>query len=236
MKWFTLSEEKIEGPYSTDALLRKIEVGDLSIDALIWGSLQDGWKSVGWWKQALPHLKSVQSENEVSEQWHYVQNGQRVGPVSRNQLVDQLKNLASQENCAVNKILVWTKGFKNWTQLVELHDLMNEVGIDQRKHPRAKASGRVVISFQGQSHITSLKSISEGGFGTEPVPMVYPGEEVQVQIEASELGGSISAKAQVRYANDRILGLQFIALNSENKSSIVTYIRNRSNLSHKSAA
>lgn len=235
MKWFTFSNEKVEGPYTTDTLLRKVEAGDLSHDSLIWGPLQVGWKPLEWWQQALPHLKSLHSEITAPEEWYMVKQGIRMGPLTRPQLITHLGQMTENDEM-IAKILVWTKGFKKWTRVIELHDMMNELGLDQRKHPRARARGRVVITFQGQSYSSSLKSISEGGIGAEPIPMVYAGEEVQISIESEDLGSEISAKAEVRYVNASHIGLQFLALNSENKASIVTYIKNKTSLGHKIAA
>jgi hypothetical protein len=235
MKWFTLDNEVIEGPYSTEMLLRKMESGDISSSSLIWGPLQAGWKPFEWWKQALPHLKSVQSEIETFEQWHYVKEGRRIGPMKRAELVNQLKAMADGQEM-IAKVLVWTKGFSKWTPVIALHDLMNELGIDQRKHPRARAHGKISISFQGQTFSTTLKTISEGGLGAEPIPMVYPGEEVVVTIDSEVFGSPINAKAEVRYMGPTDIGLQFLSLNSECKSTIVTYIKNRSSQSHKVAA
>lgn len=235
MKWFTVLNEKVEGPYTTEVLKRKIETGDLSSDSLVWGPLQLGWKPLSWWQQALPHLKSIHTEIVSPEEWYMVKDGRRSGPMTREQLITQLGQMADNQEL-IARVLVWAKGFKQWTPVAELHELMNDLGLDQRKHPRARAHGRVTISFQGQTYSSSLKSISEAGLGAEPIPMVYAGEEVQISIESEELGSEISAKAEVRYANSSNLGLRFLALNSENKASIVSYIKSRATIGHKMAA
>jgi hypothetical protein len=234
MKWFTLVDEKIEGPYPTDVLLRKIETQSLAPETLIWGPLQVGWKPLEWWQQALPHLKAVNTEIESFEQWYYVRQGQRIGPLSREELITQLKALKESEPVA--KLLIWTKGYKQWTPVIEDHELMNTLGLDQRKHPRVRAQGRLLIQCHGQTHIAPLLSLSEGGLGTDVLPMVYPGEEVSLSIESEELGGSIAAKAEIRYIRDNHTGLQFTALNSEAKASIVTFVKNKMSVGHRSAA
>lgn len=235
MKWFVMRDEKIEGPYSTDALLRKVETGDLNSETLVWGPLQMGWKSVDWWRQALPHLKSVQTELEAEDQWYYVKEGRRIGPLTRGEMVEQLRVMAGSDQ-VIARVLTWTKGFKKWTPVIEQHDLMNELEIDMRKHPRARAQGRLTVTFKGQTFESSLKTISEGGIGAEPIPMVYPGEEVLVTIHSDDLG-PINAKAEVRYVNNVNLGLQFLSINSEFKSNIVSYVKKRMDAnSHKSAA
>ena len=72
-----------------------------------------------------------------------------------------------------------------------------------------------------------MKTISEGGLGIEPLPMIYAGEEVQISIESKDFDSTITAKAEVRYVNSHNMGLQFKALNSENKANIVTYIKSK---------
>lgn len=233
MKWFTLQNDKIEGPFSTETLLRKAETEDLS-PLLIWGPLQVGWKPFHWWQQALPHLKSVHSDKTAPEEWYMVKQGRRLGPFSKDQLLFQLKALSGEDDL-IAKMLVWTKGLKKWTQVIEMHELMNELGLDMRRHPRAKLVGKVTISFQGQTYSSSLKSISEGGLGAEPIPMVYAGEEVQVMVDSDHLGGPFQAKAEVCYANPSCLGLKFLSINSEHKSSIITYVKSRL-ASHQRAA
>lgn len=235
MKWFTFIENKVEGPYTTEALLRKKESGDLSEDCLVWGPLQVGWKSIEWWEQALPHLKSVHSDMNAPQEWFLARHGQRIGPLLRPELIRELKTMI-QNNESVSKILVWTKGLKKWAHVVEFHDLLNELGIDQRKHPRAKASGKVTLSFRGQTFTSSLKTISEGGLGADPIPMVILGEEIQISIESDDMSGPVTAKAEVRYANEHHLGLQFLSINSESKSNIVSFIRGKTTTSQKVAA
>lgn len=235
MKWFIYTDNKVEGPYTTEALLRKKESGELSVDCLVWGPLQVGWKTIDWWQQALPHLKSVHSDMSAPQEWFLAKHGQRIGPLLRPELIRQLKSMI-ENNETVSKALLWTKGLKKWAHVIEFHDLMNELGIDQRKHPRARASGKVTLSFRGQSFSSSLKTVSEGGLGADPIPMVMLGEEVHISIESDELNGPVTAKAEVRYADDQHLGLQFISLNSESKSNIVSFIRNKTSLAQKAAA
>lgn len=225
MKWFILQSERVEGPYTTEILKRKIESGELSEECQVWGPLQSGWKSLSWWTHSLPHLKAIKADLQ-DDQWFYVHQGRRIGPISREELIQRLKAFTTDQESAA-RALVWTRGFKKWTPVMELHDLMNDLGIDLRKHPRARAHGIVKVTAKDQTFTSTLKSISEGGVGIEPIPMIYPGEEVQVCIESSDFDTAINAKAEIRYVNDRIMGLQFRALNSENKASIVTYIKSK---------
>jgi len=226
MKWFILQSARVEGPFTTEILKRKIDSGEITEECQIWGPLQTGWKSLAWWTQSLPHLKAIKADLQIENQWFYVNHGKRMGPVSREELVNQLKTFTKDQESAA-RALVWTRGFKKWTPVMELHDLMNDLGIDLRKHPRARAQGKVTVILNNQTYISSLKSISEGGLGLEPIPMLYPGEEVQIRIESADFGGEISAKAEIRYVNEKNMGLQFKALNSENKANIVTYIKTK---------
>lgn len=223
-KWFTLLEDKIEGPFSTDQLLRRAEAGELGQDHLVWGPLQTGWKPVSWWQKSLPHFKSIENDFNQPETWYMVQSGRKLGPFSRKELVNRFKQVMDT-NEAISKTLIWTKGLKKWANITEFHDLMNEVGLDKREHPRAAMMGQVIVHFQGQTFITSLKSISEGGIGIDPIPMVFPGEEIQLEVQSQHFQSPLKAKAEVRYASERSMGLKFLSISHEKKSEIVTYVK-----------
>lgn len=223
-KWFTLVDEKIEGPFTTDQLLRRAEAQELSKDLLIWGALQSGWKPISWWQQSLPHFKSIESEMNQPEMWFMVETGRKTGPFLRNEIVGKLKACVDSGG-EISKILLWTKGQKKWANITEFHDLMNEVGLDKRVHPRAQISGQVTIQFQGQSFISGLRTVSEGGVGIDPIPMVAAGEEIQLELESKHFSNPVKAKAEVRYSSERSMGLKFLSVNSETKSEIVTYVR-----------
>jgi hypothetical protein len=94
-------------------------------------------------------------------------------------------------------------------------------------HPRCKINGQIVVSFDNQTFIGQLSSISVGGFGCTRLNTTLPiGQDVKVEIKSDALGDVITAKANVQYiSQDGYLGCKFATLNMEAKSRILSYIR-----------
>ncbi|NQY99603.1 MAG: DUF4339 domain-containing protein [Bdellovibrionales bacterium] len=221
-KWFTFHNERIEGPFSTDELKQKVQLGSVSSEALVWGQAQSDWKPLSWWHSNLDELLSRLQNNFDDRLWHYAMQGQSYGPMSRKQLVSELKKVTGDPNSA----LIWTKGMPNWAPIHEFHDLMDEVGVNRRAYPRAPIEGKVIINLsESQTIIGQLKTISEGGFGALNVSGLVAGTEVAIEIQ-SESMPTVHATAQVRYVSEsQFAGFKFSQINREAISRIVSYVK-----------
>lgn len=61
--------------------------------------------------------------NSMSEAWYYANGGNRVGPVSKEHLIEALSMMPEPA-----QILVWRTGFSDWRKASELSELYSYVG------------------------------------------------------------------------------------------------------------
>lgn len=219
-KWFVQSGERIEGPFTTENVHDSIRNGQFAMQSLIWGRGVDEWQNLQSWKNALTNLGHEENHESVFEAWHYAVGGQSHGPLSREDLIGQLKELGG-----AGEVMIWTKGMKEWAPLYEFHDLLNEVGINKRQFPRAELNGKVVLKGQGTTLIAPLLSISEGGFGVQLESSPVSGEILTVELQSPSFREPLHCKAEVRYIGHGIVGFKFTQINVETKGAIIQFIR-----------
>lgn len=220
--WFVCQDESVQGPYSTDEVKSSLAGGSFSLDCLIWGRGRKEWSPISQWLKDADHQKDQRSQ--VQEQlWHYALDGASKGPMTRAQLVNEIKAIADK-----GEVLVWTKGMKAWADLFEFHDLLDEIGLNRREHPRARITGQAVIKTEdGRVIVGHLKSISGGGLGVNQIlePLTI-GQSVFVDIRANELGEGITVKATVQYVTQSaFVGMKFSSISMENKARILQYVK-----------
>jgi hypothetical protein len=219
-KWFIQSGESIEGPLTTDDIQVRIHANSLPRNALIWGPGSEAWQTPPAWLESLTGMRSTSRDPEPAvEAWHYAVGGQSYGPMSRENLVEQLKNFPGGE------IMLWSKGMKEWAPLYEFHDLLNEVGINKRQYPRADLTGKVVIKVNGNSIIAPLLSISEGGFGAALESGLVAGENLTAELQSAAFREMFHVKAEVRYVGQGVIGFKFTQVSVEARGAIIQFIK-----------
>jgi hypothetical protein len=196
--------------------------GSISGHHLVWGQAMANWSKPKEWLAILPNLQmSEQPAPRAQQLWHFALNGQSVGPLSRTDLVGQLK---LQKNCY--DILLWSKGMRSWTPLIEFYDLMDELGLNRRQYPRATINGRIVAKWDDKTAIGTLKMIGEGGFGAVGLTDVSVGQFLSVELHSPQFHEPLYVKAEVRSIDpDGNVGCRFIKMSIEFKSTIIQYVR-----------
>ena len=69
-------------------------------------------------------------ESPVQEKWHYIENGQAVGPVSTTELLQCLSLGKIDRNC-----LVWREGMADWARLSDIPELAQAAPMPQGTQP-----------------------------------------------------------------------------------------------------
>jgi len=212
----------IAGPFSTEELKQKMQLGSVSSSCHVWGKAMSDWQKADWWKANLETLIERLNNNFDDRLWHYAIGGNSYGPMARKQLVAELSKVGGD----ANEALIWTKGMKSWAQIHEFHDLMDDIGVDRRVFARANTEGKVVAHISdSQSVIGNLKTISEGGFGAVQISGLGVGAQFSIEIESPDLQ-KINATAQVRYiSEDGFVGFKFVSINREAVSQIVSFVK-----------
>ncbi len=219
MAWFINAEENSEGPFSTEEIKGLLDQGQLPLDSFIWGRGMENWMTIGQWTKGNYSQKSKPVPTE--QMWHYARDGVSKGPMNREQLVVELSNIREKD-----LILVWTKGMKAWADLFEFPDLIEDLGLNRRLHPRAPIKGSVVLKVNDQAHICQLRTISEGGVGISGAPNgLNQGDPVHIEVNAKALGDNFGVKSKVQYTTQLgYIGIKFDGINQEGKSKILQYI------------
>jgi hypothetical protein len=219
-KWFVQLGDLIDGPLNTDEVQSRLQNGLLNAQNLIWGPRLDSWHNLQSWSALLPSLSQLAPLETQNESWHYAVNGKSHGPLTRGLLVSQLKALES-----LPEVMVWTKGMQEWAPLFEFHELLAEVGVNQRQFPRAAVSGKCVIKVDGQTLIAPLFSISEGGFGAKLAGGVVPGQVIGVELQCPAFREALHVRAEVRYLSGGVAGLKFTQISVETRGAIIQFIK-----------
>jgi hypothetical protein len=222
-KWFVQKDDFIDGPFTTEEVQHRLSVGQLGKQHLIWAAGLDHWQNLQSWLQNLPTLGMDSNIQPIMEAWHFAVNGQSKGPMTRSELVNQVKDLG------VGDVMVWTKGMKEWAPLYEFHDLLTEIGLNKRQFPRADLDGKAIIKGNGSTLIAPLLSISEGGFGVALENGVVQGENMNVEIQSPVFRESLHCKAEVRYVANHVVGFKFTAINVETKGAVIQFIKQSQN-------
>ncbi|OFZ11619.1 MAG: hypothetical protein A2Z20_01215 [Bdellovibrionales bacterium RBG_16_40_8] len=222
-QWFIMQDEKIKGPYAHEEVKALYEGGQITRDCLIWGRSQDNWQGIVLW---INTQHEEEHEMTFEQLWHFAIDGNSKGPLSRKDLVAELRELRYK-----GEILVWTKGMSAWADIFDFHDLLDEIGINRREHPRAHIAGSVVVKFQDKTMIGLLKTIGPGGFGATQIDSILTlGQTVTVELKSERLNAPLVAKATVQYASDTgLYGFKFNGINMESRAHIMDYIRRSKN-------
>jgi hypothetical protein len=222
VKWFILENDIVSGPLNTEQLKGRIEEDYVDKTSLIWGNGLEAWSTIDDWQSRLSELKASQviaPENI----WHYAINRESFGPLTRHELIKKLSLINTQNN----DVLIWTKGMEEWLSLFECHDLVMDLGIEVRRHPRQDIEGKVYLIKDNIEILGELKSISQGGLGIQGIRSLTAGQEVLMDLESPSLGRKkFRVKAKVKYISGEFYaGLQFESVGAETKSAIIEFIK-----------
>ena len=234
-QWFVERAGQIEGPFSTEMIQNRLQAGTFNPDDRVWGRAMEEWRTLSWWSMSLNELATYQRSVANPEVWHYAHDGSTYGPLAWNDMLSNLKGLRATSMDQLVNVMVWTKGMKEWASVLEFHEILESLGVNKRDTPRAAITGKAIIKALGNTFVSPLRHVGEGGCGCDAIPGLTPGETVTIELQSDALKASVHAKAQVRYVTDRLVGLKFTQLNVENKGLIVQYVR-RSVEAQKAAA
>lgn len=219
-QWFVQKDDLVEGPLTTEAVQARATSGQLLSTHLIWGRGLDQWYTLNAWSKDLTGLTAKVKQEPVQEVWHFASGGQSSGPVPREALANELKDLDS-----LGTVMLWTKGMKEWAPLFEFHDILSEIGVNKRQFPRADLTGKAVMKGDGNTLVAPLVSVSEGGFGIQLDGGLVPGQILTIELHSPAFREVLHAKAEMRYGSKGIIGMKFTQINQETKGAIIQFVR-----------
>lgn len=220
--WFVNINEEIEGPYDTEELKDLLVSGKLGASTLIWGRPLKEWVKASSWLENHESLITNYKTGAKVQMWHYAFDGETVGPITRPELIDALKKIPKK-----GEVLLWTKGMKSWMEVFEFHDILSDLGLNRREHPRARIEGTVVLKVDDQTMIGQLVDISAGGIGIKNAAAeLTPGQVISVEVASDALySDPIMATATVQYVTPKgVAGIKFQRIHLEAKNRIIDYV------------
>ena len=224
IKWFVSHNEDVSGPFSTEKVKDLSESGRFRPDFLIWSCAQPQWSPLQQWKEKLPQILK---DYEVSIQkqlqpWYYTYEGNPYGPMPKEQLIEQVSQVKNKQ-----EIVLWTEGMSSWRTIFEFNDILTEVGVNRRAHPRADIDGQATIKVDGQTHVAQLRTISPGGCGLTHTTNLSVGQRMHIEVQSQHFFTPIKATAEVRYiSKSGFVGIKFEQIHMESQSAIIEYIKN----------
>lgn len=220
IKWFISQDEEVSGPLTSEEIHTGVEEGSIKGSHLIWSRAINEWTQVSSWLRKSEQIRELEHPVEKAI-WHYAVSDSSYGPMTRSEMLSELAKTKD-----IGQVLIWTHGMKAWATIFDFHDILDELGVNKRQHPRASISGSVVVKHEEETFIGQLSSISEGGLGAKNLPQLTSGQIVHVEIKSNHFPNTISAKAKVQYVSRRgFAGLKFENLHMEAKSTIIEYVK-----------
>ncbi len=222
-QYFALVDGIVKGPFQKD------EISSLSTSwpqMQVWGQGLPEWISMDRWnrhlnEEATTGTSSLSSRPSDDRKWKLKIDDHETENLTYEQMVDVLKTRDD-----VEQILVWTEGYTDWRQIFQIHQIADDLGISRRKHPRVPIMGS--LHCEGVSGKFDLKalSISEGGLGASEGAQCRIGDRLKVILKSPNLYAPIHASAEVVYvAPNGYVGMKFVGIQVESKSSIIEYVR-----------
>lgn len=224
-RWFIEASGQIEGPFTTEMIQSRLQAGTIQPTDKVWGRAMDEWRTLSWWSLSLKELSKYEQIIAHPEVWHYGFSGTTHGPMSWDDMINNLKMVCSQSMDQFVQTMVWTKGMKEWAPVMEFHEILDAVGLNKRESPRGEVQGKAIIKSLGNVYVSPLRHVGEGGFGCDAIPGLMAGETVTIELQSDSFKTAVHAKAQIRYMTDRLAGFKFLQVNVESRAAIVEHVR-----------
>jgi hypothetical protein len=223
-KWFVFSNDIVSGPFSTENLKDSLNSRQLNANCFVWWKGQREWMSLQTWQQQLEQIIKLENEKSLSPVW-YVESGHAaVGPMTQDEMIENLKSLTN-----LSRVRLWTTGLAKWTNVFEMHDIMDQMGLSRRENERAPLMGTVAICRIGeeaQPVLARAASISVGGIGLNEAVFLQKGEQVNLLVKSAEFTAPLRIHAIVVYVTAKgYAGLRFENPHPETQSLIFDYVK-----------
>ena len=225
ISWFIYSNDLVTGPFTTDDVSFRLESGILSPQSFIWWKGQREWIQLSVWAQQLPAILDASTQRgPQSPIWYIEISGSRLGPITHSELVQHLRSLPN-----LSVVRLWAIGMPAWSNIFDLPEVMETVGISRRETERAPLMGSVAVSRSNddpQNYNLRAASISIGGMGMTGHHDLRRGDTVSLVVKSQELGEVIHVPGEVIYVtSNNYVGVKFTAMPAEAASFVIDYVK-----------
>lgn len=224
--WFILNEGQVTGPF--DPAEVESQIASFK-EPLIWGRGQVEWDIPSKWRSKVKELPPVAAAGDQSKSWMVRVEGKVRDPLKYNDMITQLKKMTD-----LSQVDISTDGGKIWKEVYALQQVVDDLGISRRSHPRVPIVGTLEFELGTTSNTVKCRviSISEGGLGINDADGLQIGQKFFATLTSPNLYQTITTTCEVVYmGNDGYAGLRFVGLPEEFKSSVIEYVRKFATLS-----
>ncbi|WP_413293966.1 PilZ domain-containing protein [Bdellovibrio sp. HCB185ZH] len=219
--WFILNEGQVTGPFEPEEV--ESQVASFK-EPLVWGRGQGEWDTPAKWRTKIKDLPPSTPAGDQSKVWMTRIEGKiNKEPMKYADMIVALKKLTD-----LSQVDISTDGGKTWKEVYALQQVVDDLGISRRSHPRVPIVG--TLEFEPSETAPPLKcrviSISEGGLGINDAEGLQIGQKFFATLTSPNLYQTITTTCEVVYmGNDGYAGLRFVGLPEEFKSSVIEYVR-----------
>ncbi|MBL7543955.1 MAG: DUF4339 domain-containing protein [Bdellovibrionaceae bacterium] len=215
-RWFIQVGPTIYGPIDVNEVENLIKKNS---DALVWGKGMSEWLPYLEWKKSVLSVVEKESRTRL---WQYRHNDHESKILKMDELVNELKKLASYDNVYVKSDID-----PKWQLLFTSQPVTDKLGLTRRTQLRVPIFG----VFEG--HNISLKedfqckliTLSEGGCGFTDAFGLKIGHSIRGQLVSPNLNQTVPVVGDVVYSGDGgEIGLKFSSMPAESKSLVMDYI------------
>lgn len=215
--WFILSNGQVTGPYDSTEIENNLSS---ATDPLIWGRTVSEWMVPAKWRQAQQSLQKAKADAAPESIWKVRVEGIEKAPLKYSELIAYLKTLTD-----FSSVDIRPDSSSLWKEIYAFPQIADDLGISRRSHPRVPIVGKLVCELPAGPKDYRVISISEGGLGLTDASDLKIGQRFKGILTSANLFITITSDCEVVYAgNDGYVGLRFIGLPEEFKSSIIEYV------------
>ncbi len=222
--WFVYQNDVVSGPFSTDQIQQQLSLGQWANSCFIWWKGQREWMPIRTWEQQLSKILKKEDDHTQNPIWYVDNGGSPLGPLTKTEMLTNLRTIAN-----LSKVRLWSVGMSKWTNLFDLHEIMDHLGLSRREHERAPLMGSVSITRTSDSPqviMAKAASISVAGMGINGGQALQKGDEVQLVLKSHEFSGSVHFQGKVMYSTPTgYCGIRFNIVHPETQSLIFDYIK-----------
>lgn len=216
--WFILSEGQVIGPFTPEEVESKL--GSLKTPQ-VWGKGQGEWLEPAKWRNALREMPAPK-KLDTTHFWRIRIEGKEQKPLTHEELLKLLKTFRD-----LSHIDVFIEPSGPWREIYAVQELVDDLGISRRSHPRVPISGTLECELSEEAK-TSFRvvTISEGGLGLTETQGLQIGQQFKSVLNSTNLYMPVQCTCEVVYVGqDGYAGLRFVDLTEEAKSSIIEYVK-----------
>ena len=222
--WFIYTNNVVSGPFTTEQVHERIQSGACPRESFIWWKGQREWLSVTTWEQQLEKIVKADQSKSENPIWYVDQGQNPVGPLTENEMLETLRG-----NTDLSRVRLWSVGMAKWTNVFELPEVMDQMGISRREHERAPLMGQVAVTRTTdvpQTFMAAAGSVSISGMGLNGAHALKKGDEVQLVVKSHEFPQAMHFHGTVVYVTSQgYAGIKFSKVHPESQSLIFDYVK-----------